>query len=57
MGRIPLIGAGANHYYKFKALKPSMNEIALKFQKNDGLNHENSLLVIKINILPKNETS
>ena len=57
MGRIPLIGAGANHYYKFKALKPSMNEIALKFQKNNGLNHENSLLVIKINILPKNETS
>ena len=54
---IPLIGAGAYHYYKFKALKPSMNEIALKFQKNDGLNHENSLLVIKINILPKNETS
>ena len=57
MGRIQLIGAGANNYYKFKALKPSMNEIALKFQKNDGLNHENSLLVIKINILPKNETS
>ena len=54
---IPLIGAGAYHYYKFKALKPSANEISLKFQQNNLLQHTNDLLVIKINIQPKDETS
>ena len=54
---IPLIGAGAYHYYKFKALKPSNNEITLKFQQNNLLTSTNSLLAIKINILPKDKTS
>ena len=54
---IPLIGAGAYHYYKFKALKPSSNEITLKFQQNNLLTSTNSLLAIKINILPKDKTS
>ena len=54
---MPVIGAGAYHYYKFKALKPSANEISLKFQLNNPLRYTNYLFVIKINIQPKDETS
>ena len=53
----PLLGAGAYHYYKFKALKPSINEIALKFEQNNLLQNKYSLFVIKINILSKDQTS
>ena len=50
----PLIGGtGYRILYKFKALKPSINEIALKFKYSIG----NYIEVIKVNIHPKDGTS
>ena len=52
-----VLGAGAYRYYKFKALKPSINQIALKFQQSIRISNEINDLVIKINILKKDQTS
>ena len=54
---IPLFGGGSYYYYKFKALRPCINKIALKFQKNNSRKNTTDLLVIKINIHPKDKTS
>ena len=42
---------------EFKALKPSINQIALKFQQSIRISNEINDLVIKINILKKDQTS
>ena len=52
-------------YYRFKAIKPSYNKITLKFKLVDRYNDETYKktklkeldLFIKLNILPKNNTS
>ena len=46
---------GGYQYYKFKALKPSYNEITLKFNYIDSsfLKVENTTKYIKVNILAK----
>ena len=52
-------------YYRFKAIKPSYNKITLKFKSVDRYNDETYKktklkeldLFIKLNILPKNNTS
>ena len=54
---IPLFGGGSYYYYKFKALRLCINKIALKFQKNNSRKNTTDLLVIKINIHPKDKTS
>ena len=51
------IGPKGYRYYRFKALKPSINEIALKFQPSIRPENKNNDLVIKINILKKAQTS
>ena len=51
-----LDGYGVGYqYYKFKALKPSYNEITLKFNYIDSsfLKVENTTKYIKVNILAK----
>ena len=51
---------GAYDYFKYKALKPSVNKISLKFSnKSSSFNIFNigTDFVLKINILSKNETS
>ena len=62
---IPICGGtppGILNFYKFKAMKPSFNKIALKFRFNAVLPRlsyislGNFVKVIKINILPKNKS-
>ena len=52
-----MLGAGGYKYYKYKALKPSTNEITLKFSGRTGNIFGNLSLAVKVNILPKEKTS
>ena len=53
-----MIGAGGYKYYKYKALKPSTNEITLKFTGRTEKSIFGILsLAVKVNILPKDKTS
>ena len=51
------VGVMEYKYYRFKALKPSINEIVVKFQESIKEKNKNKDLVIKINILKKAQTS
>ena len=50
---------GGYDYFKYKALKPSSNEISLKFSNisTSFIGTQTTNYIFKINILPKNETS
>ena len=54
-----ILKIGAYDYFKFKALKPSVNKISLKFSNisTSFIDTETTNYAFKINILPKNETS
>ena len=53
-----MLGAGGYEYYKYKALKPSTNEITLKFSGRTQSHFLGFLsLAVKVNILPKDKTS
>ena len=56
-GKMIMLGAGGYKYYKYKALKPSTNEITLKFSGRTGNIFGNLSLAVKVNILPKDKTS
>ena len=57
-GKMIMLGAGGYKYYKYKALKPSTNEITLKFTGRTGVGIlGNRSLAVKVNILPKDKTS
>ena len=49
----------AYDYFKYKALKPSSNEISLKFSNisTSFIDTQTTNYAFKINVLPKNETS
>ena len=50
---------GGYDYFKYKALKPSSNEISLKFSNisTSIIGTQTTNYAFKINVLPKNETS
>ena len=52
-----LLGGSYYYYYKFKALKPSYNEISLKFDGYSSFFKDNYSVFVKINIIPKNKTN
>ena len=52
-----LLGGSYYYYYKFKALKPSYNEISLKFDGYSTFFKDNYSVFVKINIIPKNKTN
>ena len=57
-GNMIMLGAGGYKYYKYKALKPSTNEITFKFSKKKKKSIFGILsLAVKVNILPKDKTS
>ena len=57
-GNMIMLGAGGYKYYKYKALKPSTNEITLKFSGRAPKSIFGILsLAVKVNILPKDKTS